>query len=105
MTRRIYPALTPGQVAALQEAANERAAGCPEESGGLPARRYDEATEALVAGVEAEVALFLTKAEARALRRLVGLAHAACEGEPDMTRLHRTPAAERAARKLDESLA
>lgn len=104
MTRRIYPALTPGQISALQEAANERAAGCPEESGGLPAHRYDEAVDALVAGTAAEVALFLTKAEAQALQRLVGLAHNACEGEPDMIRLHRTRAAERASAKLDEAL-
>lgn len=54
--------------------------------------------------MNARVRLDLTIAEARALQAMVDFTKGACEGEPDMTRIYRKLAAERASDKLDAAI-
>lgn len=101
MTKRLYVCFTPAQREAAQEAMSSRLAG-PLEGSDQPARTYEAAEEALANPVTAESAVFLSRAEARALEALVGFAHASMESEPYRNR-YRTLAAERAWAKLKEA--
>lgn len=104
MTRRFYVAFTKAQLEAAMEAMTSRLAG-PLEGSDQPLRTYEAAEDALCRPAEADVAIFLSKAEALALQALVGYAQGACEGEPDMIRIYRKPPAERASNKLDAAIA
>lgn len=100
--RRCYPELTEAQLEAALEALTSRLAG--ETDVEIARRTYEAAEAALVAAQRGEVALFLSLKQARALQSLVGHAQGACEGEPDMIRIYRTPTAERASAALDAAI-
>lgn len=101
MPKRLYVCFTPAQREAAQEAMSSRLAG-PLEGSDQPARTYEAAEDALANPVAAESAVFLSRAEARALANIIGFAHMNMQAEPYENR-YRTSAAERGWAKLKEA--
>jgi hypothetical protein len=101
MTKRLYVCFTPAQREAAQEAMSSRLAG-PLEGSDQPLRTYEAAEDALCNPTVAESAIFLSRAEARALADFVGYAHQNMMGEP-YENSYRMATAERAWAKLKEA--
>lgn len=101
MPKRLYVTFTKAQLEAAMEAMTSRLAG-PLEGSDQPARTYEAAEDALCRPIEAESAVFLSRAEARALASLIDYAHTNMQAEPYENR-YRTNAAERGWAKLKEA--
>lgn len=99
--KRLYVSFTKAQLEATMEAMVSRLAG-PLEGSDQPLRTYEAAEDALCRPVEAESAVFMSRAEARALASIVDYAHMNFQGEPTEGS-YRTAAAERAWRKLKDA--